>query len=91
MSREHIRIEERDGRLAVVADDYELYDLIDDLLVENDVASSGPIKEERDGRNHWLIVIDSGQSESEIRQLIDGIPSEEIERVWRLNITRSEG
>lgn len=85
MPSNHIEVRMGARRVEVVVDDWELFDYVEDVLVAEDLESDGFRSEERNGRTFYRMDFGEGVDTARLREVVDRIPSREVERIWALN------
>lgn len=85
MNSKHIEIKSRDGALELIVDDYELFDYLDDVLTENGLEFEFTNEEVRDGHRFYKMHFGANVKEVHLTEIIEGIPTAEIQRIWELN------
>ena len=85
MQKGHLVVAEIDGRLTLRIDDWELFDFIDDHLTDHDLKYDY-FTEEQAGSVCWYVLhFHSGIDPVRLREVLDLIDPEEVERIWRIN------
>lgn len=87
-ARDHISVRNEKGRVSLVADDYELFDFLDDYLTERGAELEYVSEEQRDGKTFYTMHFPAGTSVEWIQRLVREIPESEIEATWEVNNTR---
>jgi hypothetical protein len=82
---DHIRIENREGSVAVVIDDYELFDYVDDFLTERGLEYDHLSESEIAGRRIFTMHFPATVLTEQISTVLTQLPPDEIQRIWRLN------
>jgi hypothetical protein len=82
---DHIKIENREGSVAVVIDDYELLDFVDDFLTERGFEYDHLSEDEIAGRRTFTMHFPSTVVTEQISTALAQLPHDEVERIWRLN------
>ncbi len=83
---QHIIAKNLDGRPVVIADDYELFDMISDILTEDhDLDVEFIISDEHEGIKKYILYFKDDISLPKLQEIINSIGIEEINRVWSLN------
>jgi hypothetical protein len=85
MKSEHVEIRGVTDGVDVLADDCEVFDYLDDVLIERGLAFAFIREEERDGRCFHVMHFGADVSAEQMAAVLDEIPAEEVERIWRLN------
>jgi hypothetical protein len=85
MKSEHINIARVADGVEVVADDYELFDYLDDLFSENSLQADWTHTAERDGKRRYVMHFGKSVPEARIFEILNELPEEEVERIWQLN------
>lgn len=89
MKTEHIKvIVVREG-VDIFVDDYEVFDLLEDRLAESDMEYEYTKEENLDGVAGFLLHFGAHAPIDRLHEIIESIPSKEIERIWNLNNRRS--
>jgi len=82
----HIEVGKSRGRVTVTIDDWELFDVVEDLLVEDHNLDFEYYTEvELEGRKCFVMHFAESVSIERIERAIRSIPEAEVERIWRLN------
>ena len=83
---QHIIAKILNGRPVVIADDWELYDMISDVLIEDhDLDVEFIILDEHEGVEQHILYFKDDVSLPKLQEIINSIGIEEINRVWSLN------
>lgn len=69
----------------VIVRDCELFDYLDDLFAEKGLHYSFIQEEVRDGETVYTVHFGENISEYEISSILNEVPQEEIDRIWKLN------
>jgi len=85
MKGKHIEIRAVEERIEVIVDDYELFDYVDDLLTDRGLEYEFTSEEERDGRWFHKMHFGGDVTQAQLSDVVEAIPQDEIERIWRLN------
>ncbi|MEQ8210665.1 MAG: hypothetical protein RH917_12615 [Lacipirellulaceae bacterium] len=84
---EHITVTEADGRVVVIVDDYELFDFVEDYLIEDCDFDVPEFTTSfcRGNRQFNAMHFSTGISLQVVRDAVEALSTTEIERIWRLN------
>lgn len=82
---ERIAIRTVQNGVEVLVDDVEVFDLVDDLLTENEMEYEYFLEEVIGGKRYQVMHFGSDTSEERLRAVIDSISKADIERIWKLN------
>ena len=85
MKTSHIQVKASEAGVIVVIDDCELFDFVEDLFTENGLEYAYFIKEEREDCTVYVIHFEGDVSIVNVKEVVDAVPDEEIERICGLN------
>ena len=85
MKTSHIQVKASEAGVIVVIDDCELFDFVEDLFTENGLEYAYSIKEEREDCTVYVIHFEADVSIVNVKEVVDAVPDEEIERICSLN------
>lgn len=82
----HIVIDQLSDYITVRFDDYELFDFVDDLLIEkHNIEYIYFATEKIDNREIYVMYFSKCTDPDILREVIKSIDQEEIHRIWQLN------
>ena len=83
----HIQINKTDeGLLTVTVKDYELFDYVEDHLIENhDLEYDYSLESEKNGVSAYTMYFPKGTPENKIKKALNELSHAEIERIFKLN------
>jgi hypothetical protein len=85
VKQDHVMLDELDGHVTIRIDDWELFDFIDDQLDSHDL-SYDFYSEQKSGCCHFFVMhFQSGVDYARLKEVIDSIDPQEIQRIWELN------
>ena len=82
---QRIKIGILEGHVTVSVNDYELFDFLDDHLVECGLGYDYHQTRHSNGRDEYVMHFLQHDNLNQIQEVINLIPNEEVERIWRLN------
>jgi hypothetical protein len=82
---EHIKLENRDGLAAVVIDDWELFDYLDDFLSERGLDYERLSEVQVAGRRIFTMHFAASVAVDQVSAILEQVPPSEIQRIWCLN------
>jgi len=85
LQRDHLVIVESEDCLTLRIDDWELFDFIDDHLTDHDLEHDYHTEERVGGVSWYVMHFHSDIDATRLREVLELIDSEEIERIWRIN------
>jgi len=90
MLKSHIVFTKHAHGCDVTVDDAELFDYIDDYLLEHGAAYEYLRNETKDGNECYVMQFSADVIPETIELLLASLPAEEIERIWALNNEKPE-
>jgi hypothetical protein len=85
MNSRHVEIRVGIDGVDVIADDWEVFDYLDDFFSERGLEFEFTGEEERDGQRVYVMHFGSDVAEERIAKALEGVSAEEVERIWNLN------
>lgn len=85
MDYDHIKLENHDGLAAVVIDDWELFDYLDDFLSERGLDYDRLSEVQVAGRRIFTMHFAASVALDQVSAVLEKVPPSEIQRIWRLN------
>ena len=85
MNPEHVRVDSRADGAAVIIDDWELFDYVDDYLAERGLEYDHLTEDEVEGRRVFTMHFAADVPAERVSTALAELPKAEIERIWRLN------
>jgi hypothetical protein len=85
MDPDHIKVENRDGSAAVVIDDWELFDYVDDFLTERGLEYEYLTENEMAGRRIFTMHFPASVLAEQLSIVLSQLPRDEVQRIWRLS------
>jgi len=85
-NQQHIRVVQEDDRLTLVCDDFELFDWMEDVFTEQHNIELVHLRTLSE-TNQYKLIFPKSVSIEFVTEIIDGLDSAEVERIYLLNNT----
>ena len=85
MKSKHIEVMQVDATIELIVDDYELFDYVEDLVIEKGLEYEFISEEVRDGRQFYKMHFGEDVKKAHLTEVVEAIPEDEIHRIWKLN------
>lgn len=85
----HIQLEVSIEGIRVLVDDYELCDYVEDFLTDKGFEYDFRGEEELRGQRMQVLYFSKRSLEESLRAALRDLPESEVERIWRINASKS--
>jgi hypothetical protein len=85
VKQHHVTLDESDGHVTIRIDDRELFDFIEDHLIDHGFICDYYSEQQSGCRHFFAMHFPAGVDHARLKEVIDSIDPQEIQRIWELN------